>query len=201
MPELYEQFGKNGNFVIKKSSVSFTSVAVDPALEQSINRSQKSSKGIIGCTQQMQFVTAWNLTHHEMMDANNLYRTITNVKFENDELRTHQDFGVTMTERSEGEVDKLMQYLLARDGDPFKSVSHPLKNFATQELATSKACETLLNVFDIACEKLNSFTRERFDEKKLSPSDTISEFKLPHFKTVQVQKSAKNSSSTKKKKK
>ncbi|KAL7296570.1 hypothetical protein TKK_0010001 [Trichogramma kaykai] len=41
-PELYDEFVK-GNFTVKRSPANFTSVGTDQALEQTINRSQKSS--------------------------------------------------------------------------------------------------------------------------------------------------------------
>lgn len=49
-PELYNEFVA-GNFIVKRTAVPFTSVGTDQALEQSINRSQKSRAGIIGETQ------------------------------------------------------------------------------------------------------------------------------------------------------
>ena len=58
-----------GAFTFKHSSLSNNkSVAIDMALEQSINRSQKSTSGIIGCTRRIDYVTQWELTCHERMD-------------------------------------------------------------------------------------------------------------------------------------
>ena len=48
-PEVFKNF-EDGRFTVKRSSVPFTSVATDQALEQTINRTSKSSGGIIGCT-------------------------------------------------------------------------------------------------------------------------------------------------------
>ena len=48
-PELYDDFMKGG-FVVKTSPGAFNSVAADMKLEQSIQRSSKSSSGIIGET-------------------------------------------------------------------------------------------------------------------------------------------------------
>ena len=46
-PEVYEQF-KKGHFVVQRMQGKFNAVGVDMALEQTINRSRKSSGGIIG---------------------------------------------------------------------------------------------------------------------------------------------------------
>lgn len=48
-PTVYNEF-LSGRFIVKQSDSSFTSVVTDQALEQTINRSQCSSSGIIGST-------------------------------------------------------------------------------------------------------------------------------------------------------
>lgn len=77
-PEIYENFQK-GYFTVKRKDVPFTSVATDQALEQTINRAQKSSSGIIGSTKKKQFVAAWELIFHEMLAINNLLEEITHI--------------------------------------------------------------------------------------------------------------------------
>ena len=54
-----------GKHVVKRYQHKFMAVAADITLEQTINISQKSSSGIIGCTKQKQFVAEWEITHHE----------------------------------------------------------------------------------------------------------------------------------------
>ena len=48
-PEVYAQF-LNGRFTVKQSDTSNTSVSMDEALEQTINRTSKSNAGVIGIT-------------------------------------------------------------------------------------------------------------------------------------------------------
>ena len=55
-----------GKHVVKRYQHKFMAVAADITLEQTINISQKSSSGIIGCTKQKQFVAEWEITHHEL---------------------------------------------------------------------------------------------------------------------------------------
>ena len=55
-----------GKHVVKRYQHKFMAASADMALEQTINRSQKSSSGIIGCTKQKQFVAEWEITHHEL---------------------------------------------------------------------------------------------------------------------------------------
>ena len=59
-PEIHQQF-MLGNFVVKHTPGKFKAVAADMALEQSINRSQKSTSGIIGSTKRKTNVTRWEI--------------------------------------------------------------------------------------------------------------------------------------------
>ena len=49
-------------------------------LEQAIQRSQKSSKEIIGQNRKSDYVTEWQLIYHEVLDISNTFREITNAK-------------------------------------------------------------------------------------------------------------------------
>ena len=74
-PEIHQQF-MLGNFVVKHTPGKFKAVAVDMALEQSINRSQKSIPGIIGCTKRKGYVIRWEIIYHEMLAICNLQREV-----------------------------------------------------------------------------------------------------------------------------
>ena len=65
-PDVYESF-QAGKVVVKRSSGYFTAVGVDMCLEQTINRSQKSSSGIIGASRRKTFVAEWELIYHELL--------------------------------------------------------------------------------------------------------------------------------------
>ena len=55
-PVVHDNFTA-GCFVVKRSSIPFSAVAADMCLEQTINRSSKTSGGIIGNTKRKEFVT------------------------------------------------------------------------------------------------------------------------------------------------
>ncbi|KAH3885249.1 hypothetical protein DPMN_009242 [Dreissena polymorpha] len=57
-PEIHESFLKE-KFVVKRTPGKFKAVAADLCLEQTINRSPKSSGGIIGSTRKKNYVTEW----------------------------------------------------------------------------------------------------------------------------------------------
>ena len=55
-PEIYEKF-MQGHSVVKQNNGVFNAVAQDMKLEQTIQRSKKSVKGIIGQTRQVVYVS------------------------------------------------------------------------------------------------------------------------------------------------
>ena len=77
-PDIYRAF-MAGKFVVKRTHGKFNAVGADMALEQTINRSQKSACGIIGNTRKKKFVAMWEIIYHEML-------TISNIKHRNPNL-------------------------------------------------------------------------------------------------------------------
>lgn len=69
--EVHEMFMKGKHVIWYQHK--FTAVTVDMELEQTVNRSQKSSSGIVGRTKQKQFVAEWELTHLERLTISNLF--------------------------------------------------------------------------------------------------------------------------------
>ena len=83
--KIHEKF-RDGYFVIKRSSVPFSAVAAGMCLEQTINRSSKTSGGIIGNTKRKEFVARWNIIHHELMSVNHVFPEIAGIPLHNTEL-------------------------------------------------------------------------------------------------------------------
>ena len=63
-PEIYELF-LSGHFVVKTNTGSFNGVAPDMKLEKTIQRSNKSSGGVIGETSYKKFVIELELAYHK----------------------------------------------------------------------------------------------------------------------------------------
>ena len=87
---LYEKF-MQGHFVVKDNSVTFNCVAPDMKLEQTIQRVQKSSNGIIGKTRQCSYVASWQLVYHKVLAITIVFRDITNAKIMNRTESFHHD--------------------------------------------------------------------------------------------------------------
>ena len=58
------QYLRYGGFVVRLSSRRFNAVATDQALEQTINRKEKSQGGVIGFTLRKGALTRWMATRH-----------------------------------------------------------------------------------------------------------------------------------------
>ena len=65
-----------GKFPIKRTPGCFNAVGADMSLEQTINRSQKSSSGIIGNSRTKMYVAKWEILYHELLAVTNLRREV-----------------------------------------------------------------------------------------------------------------------------
>ena len=120
------------NFLIKTSDIPFSSVSPDQKLEQTINRSQKSTNGIIGQTNKKEYVTKWKLNHHELLLIDHFFKKITVVNDDNNELQTHKDFSITIIFKSENLIRILLQNI-KNHFNPFSPGSQPLCNIYSNE--------------------------------------------------------------------
>ena len=117
-PEIHRHFSK-GKFVVKRTRGNFKAVGMDMCLEQTINRAQKSSSGIIGSTRQKKYVAKWEINYHEMMAVNHLHRAISGVRNTVHELVVNHEFSQSETESGEQNVQEIITYILAHE-TPFE---------------------------------------------------------------------------------
>lgn len=139
MPEVYDNF-KKGAFTVKHTQRPFSSVGMDQALGQSINRAGKSPSGIIGYTKKKNSVAVWNMIFHESIGINNVFREIIGLNSDNEELQVHHDYNGSNTQWTEDAVNSVVQYLLKRV-NPFQDVRQPLRNIVTEQLVDEKVAE------------------------------------------------------------
>ena len=76
-PEIYERF-MQGHLVVKQNNREFNTVAPDMKLEQTIQRSKKSVKGIIGQTRQVAYISQLEIVYHEILAISNSFRQLIN---------------------------------------------------------------------------------------------------------------------------
>ena len=65
-PDLYTHF-MQGDFIVQTTAGSLNAVSGDMKLEQTIQRSSKTSHGIIGRTRNLSYVTEWQMIYHEVL--------------------------------------------------------------------------------------------------------------------------------------
>ena len=180
MPEVWNEFMK-GNMAVNQTSILCTSVAMDQALEQTINRSAKNRKsGIIGFTRKKEAVAKWNLTFHESASISKLFRQVTSLNKDNEELKVHHDCSPSHTIFTEEAVSSIIQFLTERC-DPFQSGVQPLRNIATSALVDETISKSLLNILESGCDLYDNFRKERIIQKKVPLSAVIHHSKLLTF--------------------
>lgn len=147
-PEVYAQF-LDGKFAIKRTARCFSSVGADLALEQTINKSKKSSHGVIGKTRSKAFVAEWDLIYHEVLAVTNLYRDITKVQSSiNYELKYHHEYTSSETENMEHHITSMEKFILQHD-NPFGPGAKTLRNIITQEEVCEEFRDKILDVVTI----------------------------------------------------
>ena len=123
-----------GHFVVKRSFIPFSDVAAN--MSGTDNRSSKTSGGIIGNAKRKEFLTRWNIIHHELMVVNQTFRHVTGVQLNNTELTDNHSLSRRQTQENESKVDKMIAYIL-NYVNPFEvkqTTELKLHNFLTRAI-------------------------------------------------------------------
>ena len=115
-----------GHFIVKKNPGCFNAVAPDMKLEQTIQWSQKSSKGIIGQTHQVNYVSKWEVVYREILAISNAFRDLTKSKLGNRECELHHELYGNYSDNFNKQILKVTDFIRAR-GHPF-SFHRQVKN-------------------------------------------------------------------------
>lgn len=196
-PEVHEMFMK-GKHVVKRYDHTFSDVAADMALEQTINRPQKSSSGIVGRTKQKQFVAEWEITHHERLMISNLFREVTGSIAFVEGLNIHHEFSKKQTQSLDAKVTSMFKYILQK-GNPFDMLPNPLHNLLTKALVSQDTKELILNVFKISDDLHSTLRKTRYENKTIRISSTIHKVMLPAFHSNKTPSAGATAKATKKK--
>lgn len=182
-PELYSKFmGKH--FVVKDKPGSFNAVSADMKLEQTIQRSQKSSKGIIGQTRKCHYVAQWQLVYHEVLAICNVFRQLTNCKLmDHHETVVHHELGGRKADIFNDNVTRLLAFVQQRSNPYTLTPLLKLHNIVTQQYVDEARSVRILSALRHGQEKYDEFRMERFIKREKKLSDTISRVNLPQFLT------------------
>ena len=172
-PEIYEKFMQE-HFVVKQNNREFNAVAPDMTLEQTIQRSKKSVKGIINQTRQVAYVSQWEIVYHDS------FRQLINVEADYRGTVIHHELGGNVSGRLSSYVKKIYDFIAAR-GNPYvmRQTSSKLHHFITGQLVTPEYAVRLLSFMENGKSDFLEFRKERFKEKSKKLSDIITKVKLP----------------------
>ena len=105
-------------------------------LEQTINRSQKSSSGIIGASRRKKFVAEWELIYHELLAVFNYHREISGVKASHYELTTHCECNKSEIDSSEQKIQDMIEYVESHENSFAPCTEKRFHNILTREIMT-----------------------------------------------------------------
>ena len=191
--QVYEQFLR-GNFVVKTNPGTFNAVSPDMKLEQTIQRSQKSSKGVIGQTRQANYVSEWEVVYHEILAISNTLRYLIRSNIGNRECELHHELYGNFALNYNKQVIKVIEFVEQR-GNPFTSATGIVKlhNFFSGASVVEEVARRLLNFDENSVRRYESFRKERFIDKTKMLSETIQKSNLPHFATQSQEEAQKKS--------
>ena len=138
-------------------------------LEQTINRSQKSSGGV-GQAKADSYVTEWELVDHELKPK----------------ARTgpflHNELGGNTSCNLKEAVTKVVKFIIEERGNPYELTTNPkLHNFTSGQVVSEESTAKLLKYFEHGQEKYEKFRNDRYVTKTKKFSDTITKVNLPKF--------------------
>ena len=178
-PDLYQEFLK-GNHVIKTRDGKFNAVAPDMKLEQTIQRSAKSSGGIIGASKKVDYVTEWSLIFHDVLDICNWFRELTGAdKGGNTENIPHHQLKNSKITEVNDHIQRLVNFMKAY-GNPFiiDENDKELKNFVSQVYADREVAQVYRGFFDETQELYQQFQENVYVHKTQLLSEKISKYRL-----------------------
>ena len=197
-PQVYEQF-LLGNFVVKTNPGTFNAVSPDMKLEQTIQQSQKSSKGVIGQTRQANYVSEWEVVYHEILAISNTLRYLIPSNIGNRECELHHELYGNFALNYNKQVIKVIEFV-EQQGNPFTSATGIVKlhNFFSGASVVEEVARRLLNFDENSMWRYESFRKERFIDKTKMLSETMQKSNLPHFATQSQEEAPKKSQCDKK---
>lgn len=188
-PEIHQRL-MQGSFVVKRTAGRFKAVGVDMSLEQTINRSQKNTAGIIGSTRKKNFVAKWEMVYHEMLAISNLHRHLTGINSKAYELSVNHEFSKPQTASEEKLIQAIITFIESNENPFLASNSEDqLHNILTKEIMTPEIREQILQVQEKGLQLYKQFREDRFVKKELRLHDTIHRTNL---KTCAHLRSSKN---------
>ena len=177
-----EQLLRDNGFSVARSDVPASRNAVDITIEQTINRSAKTSGGIIGFSRNKSAYHRWCLTRHKR--ASYVEVALDRVDMLPESADEHKSTKTSEIRRSENEVQKLVS-AFGQFMNPFDIDQHDSLFCLSSGKPASDSVEKDLLVYVETGEKAtDNFIKNRLIEKNLKFHDTIKKQNLKTFKCM-----------------
>jgi hypothetical protein len=182
-----ELLGKYG-ISVSRSKVPACRNAIDVTIEQTINRSAKTTGGIVGFSRNVNAYYRWCLTRHKR--ATFMEATLECLNMSSTENDSHKTVRPSEIKRSEEDVQRLV--------NAFKNFMNPfdLPDFALSQLvclssgmpATSVVTEDMLKYISAGEAARNTFIQERILSTTVKFQDTLKKQRLHTFQSMAISK-------------
>ena len=156
-------------------------------LEQTIQRSKKSQSGIIGQTQQNNYVTEWELVYHKILNISNLFHGITSSKLSFRETDLHHELGGSISTLLNESTRKVTTFLAER-GNPYLVTSSritKLHHFMAGQCVNKNDANRIISIIEDGNKQYVKFRGERFVKKETKLFDAVKKKILPSFELGQ----------------
>ena len=182
-----------GKFSIKRTPGCFKAVGADMALEQTINKSQKCSSGIIGNSRKKCYVAKWEILYHEMLAITNLHRKVSSSVQSSYDQDINRSFNAACTQSDETDIQAIIDVIQKKE-NPFsvKTLCSRLHNIITNEIVPEDISQQILNAETIGKTVYERFREKRFLEKTQRICDTVHRNNLKTFASMHQLPSSKN---------
>lgn len=179
-----------GEFCVQRTNSKFAQVAVDHAIEQTMNRDTKSKGGIIGFSTEPAAVHRWVVTAHERAAITSACRKLAHEQ-EDSVSHQHKDVRSLRVARDEDDVLRVIDTLLSWV-NPFTQAD--LVNLSTGTIASAALKRDLLEAHSMGEKALSVFISERLEKKTVNFFEPLHTMQLRTFSAdVKIQKATNRS--------
>ena len=181
-PNIYKEF-LAGNFSVRRKLESFNKVLSDQVIEQTIDKDQKGSGGVVGFSTSESTVQRWIVSNHIISRILDDFQQSLNLLGTDNKCK---DVLACCIKLDEDKV-KSAYDLLPSLGNPFKP-SESLTNFSGVTHVSDRVLHDLLQAEKIGRNQLQEFVAERIESNKKSFYAPIKQSKLQTFASLRISK-------------
>ena len=183
-PNIYKEFFA-GNFSVWRKLGSFNKVPSDQVIEQTINKDQKGSGGIVGFSHSESIVQRWIVSNHIISRILGNFQQSLDLLGEKNKCNDALACRISL---DEGKVKSA--YDLLPGGKPFKP-NESLTNLSKVTHVSDRVLYDLLQAEKIGRNQLEEFVAERTESNKKSFYAPIKQKKLQTFSSLRIRKDVK----------